>query len=373
MKVAMFSELFFPYVLGGGEKQFFELAKRLAKRHEVHVYTMSLSGAKKYQVFEGIHIHRLGFFKHPVHERSLLPLTTYFLSSLFKRVSADVIHTNTYLPCISGYLKSRVSGKPIVATIHDVYRGIWGDTLGHRFLGFIGSSIENVVCRLNYDKIISVSSATKRSLTRYFGVPGKKIDVVPNGIDIALIDSIKVKRIKNRVCYVGRLIPHKHVDELIRAIDRVKRFIPNIECKIIGGGFLRDDLEKLVKRLGLEDNIEFVGVLPNNRDALKVMKSSEVFVMPSTREGFGIAVLEAMRCGCVPIAYRQKCYDDFCTKKNSLLLERDVNKLSNAIVSLLRNRKKVVRMRKEGFNTAGMFGWDTVVKYVENIYHNVIK
>ena len=100
----------------------------------------------------------------------------------------------------------------MVATIHDVYRGMWGETLGHRFLGFLGSSVENIVCRLNYDKIISVSFATKKSLIRYFGVPEKRIDVVPNGIDLRLIDSIKVKRVGKRVCYVGRLIPHKHVD-----------------------------------------------------------------------------------------------------------------------------------------------------------------
>ena len=369
----MFSELFFPYVLGGGERQFFELARRLAKKHEVHVYTMSLEGAKKYQVYEGIHIHRLGFLKHPLHERSLLPLITYFLSSFFRRVSADVIHTNTYLPCISGYFKAKVSGKPIVATIHDVYRGVWGETMGHRILGSIGNSIENIVCRLNYDRIISVSSATKRALMRYFDVPGEKINVIPNGIDIRLIDSIKVRGVKNKICYVGRLIPHKHVDELIRAINLVKKSLPNIECDIIGGGFLRDDLEKLVKKLGLEDNVKFLGVLPSNEDALKVMKSSEVFVMPSTREGFGIAVLEAMRCGCVPIAYKQKCYDDFCTKKNSLLLNRGVYNLSKAIVGLLKNKKKVVSMRKDGFNTAGRFGWDTIVKDVENIYWNVVE
>lgn len=372
MKIAILTELFYPYVLGGGENRYFQIAKRLAKKHEVHVFTMKIKGEKNYDEVDGIHIHRLGTLKHPLDKRSLAPLPFYLISSLFQRMkNFDVIDCNTYFPCFSGYIKSRLNDIPIIATIHDVYLKMWGESLGNKFLQPIGRVIEKVVCSLPYDKIITVSSSTKKLLIKYFSVPDRRIEIIPNGIDTNFIDKVRAKKIKNQICYVGRLVPHKHVDDLILAIEKIREDIPDIKCKIVGGGILKDKLEAMVKEKNLDENIEILGYMKNYEDVIKIMKESEVFVLPSTREGFGIVMIEAMRCKAVPVAYNLDAYKDFCTSDNSILVEeRDINALANGIKRLLKEDKLRIKMSLEGYKTSKKFDWKEIAERVEKIYSN---
>lgn len=374
MKIAIFSELFWPYVLGGGENRYYQIAKRLAKNHEVHIYTMKLKETKNYEVFENIHIHRIGLLKHPLDKRNLKPLPFYFFSSIFQELkNFDVLDCNTYFPCISGFLKSKIEKIPIIATIHDVYLNMWGESLGKKIFNPIGKFIERVVCSLPYDKIITVSSATKDLIIKNFSVDEKRIEIVPNGIDIKLIDKIKAKKKENQICFVGRLVPHKHVEDLICAIEIVKKDIPNIKCKIVGGGILKESLEKMIKRKKLENNIEILGYKKNYEDVIKIMKESEILVLPSTREGFGIVMIEAMRCKTVPIAYKQEAYKDFCDNKNSILVEeRNVKELAKNIKYLLENERIRKEMAKNGIKTSERFDWNKITKDIERIYENVV-
>ncbi|MEM5870449.1 MAG: glycosyltransferase family 4 protein [Candidatus Aenigmatarchaeota archaeon] len=375
MKIAIFSELFYPYVLGGGENRYYQIAKRLAKKHEVHVFTMKLKNERSYEEIDGIFVHRIGILKHPLDKRSLMPLPFYLTSSLFQNIrNFDVIDCNTYFPCIAGFLKSRLNKIPIVATIHDVYLNMWGESLGNRMLQPIGRFIEKIVCSLPYDKIITVSSSTKKLLMRYFSVQEERIEIIPNGIDIKLIDSVKAKKIKNQICYVGRLVPHKHVEDLILAIEKLRKDIPDIRCKIVGGGILKENLEAMIKEKKLENNVKILGYMKDYKDVIRIMKESEVFVLPSTREGFGIVMLEAMRCKAVPVAYKLEAYKDFCNEKNSILVrERNVEGLVESIKKLLIDDKLRKKMSEEGYNTSREFSWGEIVLKVEKTYKELLQ
>ena len=374
MRIAIFTELFWPYILGGGENRYYEIAKRLARKHEVHVYTMKLKGTKNYEIHENIHIHRLGIFKHPLDKRSLKPLVFYFLHSLIKPLpNVDIIDCNTYFPCISGFIRSKIRKKPIVATIHDVYRGMWGFALGNKFLNPVGNFIELLVCKLPYNKIITVSSSTKNLLMKTFSISNKMIEIIPNGIGIKTIDKIKAKKKKNQICYVGRLNPHKHIEDLIEVVEKLKSKIPDIKCKIVGGGVLRNKLERDIRRRGLSKQIEFCGFMKDYKNVIKIMKESEVFILPSTREGFGIVMIEAMRCMAVPVAYKLDAYKDFCNNKNSVLVkERDVNELYKKVEVLLINPKVRNDYAKNGFRTSAKFDWDRITKSIEELYEENI-
>jgi glycosyltransferase involved in cell wall biosynthesis len=365
------TELFWPYSLGGGEKQFFELAKHLARKHEVHVYTIRLPRAPKEEIYEGIHIHRVGILKHPMDRRSLLPLPFYMMALFFKKLpkNVDLIHCNSYFPCLAGFVRARACKKPITAVIHDIYRGTWGAALGNKLLGPGGDFIEEIVCKLPYTKIVTVSSTTRRNLVKTFHLPAEKIEVCGSGIDVGLIDSIKSKKIKNQIIYVGRLVPHKHVDELIRAVQKLRKDIPDVRCKIVGGGILREKLEEMIKNLNLRENIELIGDLPRYEDVISLIKSSEILVLPSTREGFGLVVLEAMRCKTVPVVYNLPCYHDYATKEEVVFVrQRDVAGMGNAIQGLLRNRKKIRRMAKAGFKVSGKYSWQEFCERVERVF-----
>jgi glycosyltransferase involved in cell wall biosynthesis len=375
VKIVMMTELFWPYSLGGGEKQFFELAKNLAKKHEVHVYTIKLPEMPKEEIFEGIHIHRVGFLKHPMERRSLLPLPFYMMALFLTKLPKDVdlIHCNSYFPCLAGFVRARARKKPITAVIHDIYRGTWGMALRNKLMGPIGDFLEEIVCKLPYDRIITVSSATKMTLMRTFNIKEEMIAVCGSGIDVKLIDSVKSKKVKNRIVYVGRLVPHKHVDDLIHAVKRVLASVPNVECKIVGGGVLKENLEHMIKKFDLSANVELVGDLPSYEEVISLIKSSEILVLPSTREGFGLVVLEAMRCKTVPVVYELPSYKDFSTDREVLVVpRRNVKALSDSIRKLLQNSRKLSKMAESGFSVSGKYSWEKFSIKIEKIFTQLV-
>jgi glycosyltransferase involved in cell wall biosynthesis len=375
LKIALITELFWPCQLGGGERQFFELAKYLAKKkHEVHVYTIKLPGTSKEEVHNGIHIHRIGLLAHPLNQRALLPHPFYILSLFFSKLPKDVdlIHCHGYLPCVMGFIKARLYRKPVTAVIHDVYLGTWGRTLGSRLLGPVGDFIEKIVCKLPYDKIVTVSSATKQNLVKTFGLKAEKIVACGSGIDVELIDSVKFRKKKNQIIYVGRLVPHKHVDELILAVQKLRSDIPDIKCKIVGDGVLKEKLEKMIENLDLRENVELLGTLPEYKDVISLIKSSEILVLPSTKEGFGLVVLEAMRCKTVPVVYELAAYRDFAsTSEVAITPPRDVGALASSISGLLRKRKKLNKMAKSGFRTSANHTWEKFAMRVQKVFFEV--
>jgi len=358
MKIILLTELFWPYQLGGGERQFFELAKFLAKKHEVHVYSVKLQGVPEQEVLDGVHIHRIGVLRHPLNKRSRLPLPFYFLALLLTGFpDYDLIHCNAYLPCLAGFIRAKLARKPVTAVIHDVYRGTWGPALGHNFLAPLGDLVEALVCRLPYSKILTVSSSIKYQLENTFGIPEEKIEVCGSGIDVNLIDSVRVRKVRNRLIYVGRLVPHKHVEDLLLAVQRLSKRFAKLECLIVGDGVLRGKLEAMAKRLGIEKIVRFTGLIPEYRRVIAMMKSSEILVLPSTKEGFGLVVLEAMRCRTVPVVYRLPCYLDFSKSEVVFVPPRDVEALADSIADLLKDRKKLQKMREKGFRKAEKYDW----------------
>src|SRR5688500_3383319 len=136
MNILFFIQLFYPYLFGGGEYLFFLIAKELVKRgHTVHVVTQRLSGTEEFEQVEGINIHRVG---SKISYSSTLPPTIrthlpYLISAVKKGRSIikenrngvkriDIIHSNPFIPVLSGYLCSKLYGLPHIITIHDVYQ-----------------------------------------------------------------------------------------------------------------------------------------------------------------------------------------------------------------------------------------------------------
>lgn len=376
MKIILLTELFWPYQLGGGEKQFFELAKFLAKKkHEVHVYSVKLQGAPEQELLDGVHIHRVGVLKHPLNKRSRAPLPFYFLALLFTKFpDHDLIHCNAYLPCLAGFIKGKLTRKPVTAVIHDIYRGSWGAALGHGLLAPFGDLLEALICKLPYSKILTVSSYTKHRLERVFGISKGKIEVCGSGIDVSLVDSVRARKVRNRLIYVGRLVPHKHVEDLLLAVEKLSKEFTNLECLIVGDGVLREKLKVMAKDLKVEKMVKFTGMIAEYRKVIAMIKSSEILVLPSTREGFGLVVLEAMRCKTVPVIYELPCYMDFSSRSEVVFVPpRNVEALADSIGDLLRNRKKLRKMREKGFKRAGRYDWNDFGIRVEREFLKLVQ
>ena len=178
---------------------------------------------------------------------------------------------------------------------------------------------EQVTARLT-DRNIAVSKRTARDLD---GLGARGVNVVPNGIDWQEIERIDPSKRESDIVYVGRLAAHKNIDLLLQAVSIAKSKAPDLRVAIIGDGPEMKRLRSLVKEMNLEKNVEFFGFLESYSDALALMKSSRAFASPSTREGFGMAALEANACGLpvVTIDHRMNAVTDLVTEETGMVCQ----------------------------------------------------
>lgn len=139
------------------------------------------------------------------------------------------------------------------------------------------------------------------------------------GIDVPHIQKIKPADTKTDVIFTGRLLSHKNVDMLIKAIAILKKHMPQIRCLIIGQGPESENLKKLTNKLELGKNVDFSEFIENHDKVLSLIKSARVFVLPSSREGFGIVAVESFACD-TPVVTAD--YPDNATKD---LIKKGVN------------------------------------------------
>jgi glycosyltransferase involved in cell wall biosynthesis len=375
MRICIVTDFFVPHYQGGGERRYYELLKRLAgKGHKIDLLCMRLAGVEDYEYIEGINVRHIGpIIKNPP-ERSAGNFLSFVLaaSGWLLRHKYDLVEANTWVPLIPVSLFGRRGGARTTAVIHDLSSGSPDQWLkGHS----LANLSEKLLVRLPFDRQLCVSNSVKERLTTEYGIPAKRIEVFYDGVDIKLIDSVKSgKRESNTIAYVGRLIPHKHVEDLIEVVRLLKKEIPSIRLKVIGGGQELESLKLLAKKQGLEKSIIFFGIVPEYKDLIRELKKSQLFVLPSTREGFGIVLVEAFACRIPAIAYRSdgvvEVIDD--SLNGFLVRQRDVKTLAKKIKLLLINKKQANSFAKNGREkTEKLFNWDKIADELERFYLNL--
>ena len=299
LRIAFFPEYFYPHV-GGAETWTANIARCLARLgHNVEVFTYRMPGATSDQTVSGVEIRRIGrpfviAGSRPYFKRFLIHLTASFLT-LMNSNRFDVVIAQ-YTPLLPLKLASSIRGIPIVAIFHDVY----GLDASIQQKGILGGLIRYVfgdllITRFRYDGIVAVSDATERKLRR-FRCKTTQIEVVRNAVDADLIDSIAGRKIPKQICFVGRLLKHKHVDDLLLSFARVLKSEPNAKLIVIGDGDEKGRLVSLTRELGIGGSVNFTGFV-EDREKIRLMKSSELLVLPSTDEGWGNVITEAIACG----------------------------------------------------------------------------
>jgi len=379
MKLALVTDVFYPRIEAGAEQRYLEVAKRLAVEHEVHVFTMRWHGAPKEEVLEGVHVHRLnepGSF-YVGGRRSIssaLGFTLNLLPKALKTQDFDLIDANQFplLPLAPSRLFSARSGCPLVCTWLEVWGAYWKEYLG--WAGSFGRRVERAAAKLP-DHIISISEHTKKRLVGKLGVEGEKVSVIPVGLDLKEIEGIKAEKEEGKLVYVGRLMRHKNVELLLEAMPVVIEALPEAHLRIVGGGPEEKRLAGLSRELGIDDRVEFLGVL-DRESMLKELKSSLALVLPSTREGQGLVVAEAMAAGTLAIAAEapNSAVTEFLRHgENGLLfLPGDKRALSEAILRGVLEEGERRKMVKKGSESAKQFDWERVIKKTLDVYNKVV-
>ncbi len=346
----------------------YETARRLAKKHEIHVLTRRFKGLPSHEVHEGVHVHRVFVPSAGIKLESPADGSAFMAGALLKGLNLgdfDLYAPQQFFPIFPLWLIAKAKRKPLVATIHDVYRETWLQKYGLK--GYLMTGFERMMLKLPYAKIITVSNSSKKKLIEN-GVPEHKIEIIPNGVDVERYDVVKVQKSERpRVIYVGRLIGYKHVDDLLVALSKLDF---DVELYIVGEGPERKNLEALRRELKIDHKVTFTGFV-DERKKIELLKSSHVLVLPSSTEGFGIAVIESMAAGTPTIAADIPALREVTRggEVGLLFIPRNVDELAMKLKGLLKNEKLQRELAEKGYkHVKAKFAWDTIAEKVERVF-----
>jgi glycosyltransferase involved in cell wall biosynthesis len=382
MKIAFIYDAVYPWIKGGAEKRVYEIARRLVVRgHEVHWYGV---GWWKNDVDCRDIIDHDGIILHGVcspidlytdGRRSIGEALKFSQSLLPKLMSEDfdIIDCQEfpYFPSYVTKLHSIIKGSRMVITWYEVWDDYWVDYLGSK--GRIGKLVEKSTTKLP-ELVVPISDKIKMDLYR-LNVDDTVMRTVPNGVDFDRLQKIKPSKEQFDVIYFGRLISHKKVDVLVRAISAVKKEIPDVSCAIIGEGPDREKIENLVNELNLRDNITLFGFIERDEDVLSRVKSSRIFVLPSIREGFPNTILEANSCGLPAIIVNHEknagvgvVQNDY----NGYVVELDPQEIADKIRYILSNESILSKLRINACEFGKNHDWNIIVEKIESVYTEVL-
>jgi glycosyltransferase involved in cell wall biosynthesis len=287
----------------------------------------------------------------------------------------DIIDCNCspILQIFSLKVVSKIKKTPLVMTSHEVWGDYWYSYFKNSLAGFAGKAVE-LASLLLATKVV-VLSEKYQNATLEMGLPSCKSRIIGNGVDISGIQAVPKSPKESDVIYVGRLISYKHVDILLKAIAISKRKIPDIRCVIIGDGPESKILHDNTQILGLQKNVEFLGFLPSQDIVISQIKASKIFVLPSTREGFPLVILEANACGLPVISV----FHDFNGSTsfiksglNGYLVNLSEEEISQKINDLLLNEQTLEEVAKKSAVFASEYDWTKVIDQLENLYGELI-
>lgn len=191
---------------------------------------------------------------------------------------------------------------PVIVLVHHVHKEQW-PVVYPGVAGRVGWWLESVLAPQLFRscQYIAVSQATRAELIR-IGVRRDRVAVVHNGTEPAPAVTSH-RALAPTLCSLGRLVPHKQVEHAIDAVLTLRHSHPELRLLIAGSGWWHDELVDYAKTLGVSDAIEFLGRV-SEQDKHEVLAQSWVLVLPSLKEGWGLAIGEAAQHGVPAVAYR---------------------------------------------------------------------
>jgi glycosyltransferase involved in cell wall biosynthesis len=372
-------EMIKEYTGGGVGNVSYNIAVEMAKRgHEVYVFTSSIDSKESVENYENIIIYR--YKKSFTIGSTPIPIDILY-KPLKRGINLDIVHAHAGNPPapIAAYWYAKKKKKPFVVTYHGDGQWDRGGAIRRMSVYFYNKYILNKI--LSYADVIISPSKYYIDESRVLDKYGDKIVAVPNGINIDEFD-INYSKVEcrtkldlpvdsNIVLFLGTLGPQKGPDILLKTIPKILRVVSNVIFIFAGGGIMREELEKLSKKLGVEKNVRFAGFVEEDIKPL-YYRAADVFCLPSvmTSEVFPIVFLEASASG-LPMVVSDldtfKCviedgYNGIVAKRN------DVNNLADVIIYLLENEDVRERMGKNARKKVEDYSWNRVAEETEKVY-----
>jgi len=376
LKIALVCDWFLPRV-GGIEINMKDLAQNLmARGHEVHVIT-ALPGSEQ---VEGIRVHRLDVPVIPGVKLCYGKIVIRELKRLFAEEKFDLVHGHYLLSTLAhmSFYVARRMKIPTVFTHHSI-NGPLHNRVAFFLLPYLASIIGTVLFKewvtersITPDQVTAVSNAVAADLRQIYR--DSDVKILPNGIDPITWHQPKKVHDKFNITSVMRLCKSKHPMKLIQAIARINKQVkpeqrPNFN--IIGDGSQRRKMARKIEQLGLEDQVKLWGYRPRE-EIPSHLTQADLFVLPSTREGFGLAVLEARTAGVPVVAMNHGGVSDIIENGVDGFLTDTYKEFTDKIIEYIRNEELRERFKQNAERPLPHLMWDDVIARHLYIYQQAI-
>ena len=222
------------------------------------------------------------------------------------------------------------------------------------------------------DKVITVSDLTRNIVINKYGINPDKVVTVHNAVDFSGRENLMVERgVKDKVVtFLGRITFQKGPEYFIEAAAKVLKRTKNVRFVMAGSGDMMNRAIRQVARMGISDRFHFTGFL-RGTDVQKMFALSDVYIMPSVSEPFGISPLEAMRTNVPSIISHQSGAAEVL--KYAFKVDFwDVDAMADDIYALLQNPPLSEFAAKQGYEEVNALKWNNATKKMIEVYKSVL-
>lgn len=394
MKILTLSWEYPPYVVGGLGAHVAALAPALARQGvEMDVITPRWQGGDAIETIRQsgascVTIHRIdppmksitNFFADT--QATNVYLEQYAHEMISGHGAYDIIHVHDWLVAFAGVALKHLHKTPLLATIHATERGRGRGTVS----GEMAQAINGTEWWLTYEawRIITASHFMADEVKSYFGLPGNKIDVIPNGVETLpfdALDGVDLSDFRSQwalpseriVFFVGRMQHEKGAHLVVEAAPRVLEQVPQAKFVLAGSGSMVEPLRARVDELGLNGKVLVAGFVSDQaRDEL--FKVSDVAVFPSLYEPFGIVALQAMAAKC-PVVVSAVGGLKEVVKNHETGITIYPDNLDSLVWGILHTLQHPEWARARAANAYRVareeFNWDSIARDTKRVYERI--
>ena len=294
--------------------------------------------------------------------RAALPIA----KALHREKPFDIVHAHM-LPRDghAGLLLARALGVPVALTVH-------GTDIFHYFIPGKEPWKRNIRIAQDVDALMAVSNLLMSRVAPYRG-EGRLSRVVPNGVDLSLVPNHE-KRKPRSVISVGTLKARKCMDRTLEAFARLAGEYPDAMLTIVGIGEMEETLRVRIGQLGLQSRVTLTGGLPHE-EVLRRMAQSDLFVLPSWGEGYGIVYIEAMAAGCIAVGAKDEGIADTITDgENGFLVPAgDIDETERVMRQVFAHPEAYEALRQKGMRSAHELTWARNAEKTAEVYREAIE
>jgi teichuronic acid biosynthesis glycosyltransferase TuaC len=289
--------------------------------------------------------------------------------------SIDLIHAHMAYPDgFAAVMLGRALDCPTIITLH-------GSDVTQYFRSYFGRKL-SLWAVSRADAVIAVSSSLRAIVADDYGAEGANFEIIPNGVDVTRFAPVprreaekplRLQAEARRILYVGAITQRKGLDYLLRGFAALLRESQEpVQLILVGEGEYERQATLLARELGIAGHVVFVGKRPNDEIPLWI-NASDLLVLPSLGEGFGVVLIEAMACGKPVVATACGGPEDIVTPQTGILVPpADESALAQALLDVLRDedrfRPPVIRQ-----HALDNYSYDTIAQRILNLYGRALR